>query len=749
MTHQLSVKLPRAGLAETAPPTRDGRLRSTQCLYCLFFVSGIPALLYQIVWQRALFTIYGVNIGSVTIVVSAFMLGLGLGSLAGGAASKIAGLPVLAAFGTAELCIGAFGICSLRLIHWVGLHTAGSSPFATSLLAFLLVLAPTILMGGTLPFLVAFLVRQSKNVGGSIGILYFVNTLGSAIACQAASEVLMRSLGEQGSVTLAAAINFAIGAAAVAAHFLLSAPSESNVPKPMTERAPYFALLPFPLAMGIAATSGFVALSYEILWYRLYSFVSGSRAQVFALLLAAYLYGVAVGSLFSRLASVRQATAENRARHLRLIAWLSIVASCSSFLVGPVLGFLCGSISFLATLPLVAISAALMGSIFPIVSHMSVAPDESSGARVSYLYLSNIIGSTLGTILVGFVLMDHLTTRGISLCLIVIGVAMGAAIASSASGGWKRLAVFAAAASLVLGAVAAAPFLFDRLYERLLLKDEYTAGSNFAHLLESRSGVVAVTQDATVFGGGAYDGRFNTSLIHDSNLLARAFAVTAFHPHPCHVLMIGLSSGSWAQVIANHPDVEDLTIVEINPSYLRLMPQYSIVASLLRDPKVHIVIDDGRRWLVRYPERRFDLVVMNTTIHWRDHASNLLSTDFLRIMRPHLEPGGVLYYNTTSSPEVQLTGATVFPYALRVMNFLAVSDQPLHFDTQAFRDALLAWRIDGRPVLDPSRDEDRLKLEELLGWPGTPAIEYGPAILRRTQGARVITDDNMGTEWSN
>src|SRR5579863_3875285 len=76
------------------------------CLYILFFVSGFPALIYQIVWQRALFTIYGVNIESVTIVVSAFMLGLGLGSLAGGRASRIPGLPVLAAFGLVELGIG-------------------------------------------------------------------------------------------------------------------------------------------------------------------------------------------------------------------------------------------------------------------------------------------------------------------------------------------------------------------------------------------------------------------------------------------------------------------------------------------------------------------------------------------------------------------------------------------------------------------------------------------------------------------
>src|SRR5690349_17751913 len=152
-------------------------------LCVLFFVSGFPALLYQIVWQRTLFAIYGVNIESVTVVVSAFMLGLGLGSLAGGRISRIPGAPLLLLFGGAEIGIAAYGIASLPLFHWVAGFTAGAPPVQTGLLAFALVLIPTILMGATLPLLVAHLVKLSGNVGTSVGILYFVNTLGSAAAC--------------------------------------------------------------------------------------------------------------------------------------------------------------------------------------------------------------------------------------------------------------------------------------------------------------------------------------------------------------------------------------------------------------------------------------------------------------------------------------------------------------------------------------------------------------------------------------
>src|SRR6267143_2030363 len=133
------------------------------CLF--FFVSGFPALLYQIVWQRALFTLYGVNIESVTMVVTAFMLGLGLGSVLGGTISRSQQLPLLRVFGLVELLIAAYGVFSLKILHRAADFTAGSGPLQTGLVAFTLVVLPTVLMGSTLPILVSYAVRFSRNVG--------------------------------------------------------------------------------------------------------------------------------------------------------------------------------------------------------------------------------------------------------------------------------------------------------------------------------------------------------------------------------------------------------------------------------------------------------------------------------------------------------------------------------------------------------------------------------------------------------
>src|SRR6267154_5940436 len=102
-----------------------GRNRPITWIHPLFFCSGFPALIYQIVWQRALFAIYGLNIESVTIVVSGFMLGLGLGSLIGGRLSNSRRLAPVTLFAGAELLTGIFGVVSLQLFHRIAEFTAG------------------------------------------------------------------------------------------------------------------------------------------------------------------------------------------------------------------------------------------------------------------------------------------------------------------------------------------------------------------------------------------------------------------------------------------------------------------------------------------------------------------------------------------------------------------------------------------------------------------------------------------------
>jgi spermidine synthase len=933
-------------------------------LYALFFLSGFPALIYQIAWQRTLFIIYGVNVESVTVVVTAFMLGLGLGSLVGGRVSR-SRVPLVLVFAAVELCTAVYGVYSLQLFHKAAQFTAGTSTFLTGVCAFALVVTPTVLMGSTLPILLAYLIKTVPNMGRAAGILYFVNTLGSATACFVAGQFTMRLLGMSGSVRLAAGINAAVGLSALAAWVLIrkrSLPAELNGFDEAKEEDSYVRVLPLSAGIVVAGLSGFIALGFEIVWYRVFSWASATNPKTFAFLLGAYLAGLALGALVVE----RRCRANGAATsHLRFVGLMLVGGNVMALLVPTVFSDALHLVSWNyaqgIALVWVACSAAMLGTTFPMLCHLTVRPDGSAGEGVSFLYLSNILGSVAGSLVAGYILSEIVSLLVISAGLAAAGILLGiilmrrstagngdseaafdasflsfpAGIALAAFSGFIALgygmvwfreftsvrgttavmfefllgsylaglalgavgterrcrsigatrnllwftgmlvvagnilallvppvfsvvvrlmprgfastiaAVLLASAGALLGTtlplasrlterphgsgrenlspfylgnlagsvagafvagyvlvqlpppalrelIAAAGFVigFTVLYRcsgshnrrhalvnvlagvsvlfLLAPRPQHTyenlyssGGEAFARVVENRHGVIAVGSDnRTVIGGGVYDGMFNIDPVSDVNSIKRCYALFGFLSRaPRHVLMIGLSSGSWAQVLVNHPEVESLDIVEINPGYLKLIPDHPEVASILHNPKVNIVIDDGHRWLLRNPDSKFDLIVMNTSISWRANATNLLSREFLELVRRHLEPGGAHFYNTTWSPEALVTAVSVFPYAVRISNFIAVSDNPLRFDADRWKGIMKAYRIDSAPLLDVTRHEDETFLDTVvsdaqlasssakpLGMK-TPYFDFETSLRSRLAGRTVVTDDNMAVEW--
>lgn len=731
-------------------------------IYLLFFASGLSAILYQIVWQRALFSLYGINIQSVTIVVSAFMLGLGLGSLAGGAFSQSKRFSPVALFAVAELGTAIYGVGSLNIFHFVARSTLAKPLWITGTVSFVLVVVPTILMGSTLPLLIEHLVRGSRNVGGSVGALYFVNTLGSGAACIVVVRPLLSHFGQTGAVRCAALINVLVAVGALIYVFTYQSKSQEVRPAVPRDLAPPndARRLPFRLGLLCAAFCGFTALSYEIVWYRLVAFGAHDTAPIFISLLGSYLVGIALGSRFA------EGYAERHSSHaaVPVLALTLLGAGVVSFWIDPACAWamkifpLASSTGgFLATfLFLLAICHAtiLFGALFPLIAHTTAGLDRA-GRVVSYLYAANIAGSTLGVLIVGFVLMDKFSLYGIAWALLIGSILCAASVFRFAPRLATKRAV--AVAMVCIAAVLVAPAshsLFATIYDRLLFKKAYPA-MRFDQVIENRSGTIGVTPDGVVFGGGVYDGRFSTDLLNDVNIIVRPYALSAFHAAPGRVLMIGLGSGSWAQVIVNNPQVQQLLIVDINPGYLEAIPKHAATASLLGNPKATIIIDDGRRWLLRHPQETFDAIVMNTSFYWRNHSTNLLSTDFLQIVRRHLRFHGVFFYNTTHSEDVVATGLAIFPYSLRVCNALALSDSPLMFDRQRWRSILLSYRIDGKPVVNANSLDQMKRLDAIVNIADVPPIGEWDSIegndeMRqrlRSRNNLIITDDNMGLEW--
>ena len=135
---------------------------STWWIAPAFFISGFAALIYQVVWQRVLFASFGINIEAVTIVVTAFLAGLGIGSIVGGILSTRDSRVLLLGFAVVEFSIGIFGLVSVSLFRWTASYAAEMSHSATGALTFSLILVPTFMMGVTLPLLVSFMVRETR-----------------------------------------------------------------------------------------------------------------------------------------------------------------------------------------------------------------------------------------------------------------------------------------------------------------------------------------------------------------------------------------------------------------------------------------------------------------------------------------------------------------------------------------------------------------------------------------------------------
>lgn len=179
-------------------------------LAAIFFISGFSALVYQVSWQRLLFTGFGVDLTSITLIISVFMMGLGVGAFFGGRIADKFSSKIILIFCLVELFIGLFGLVSYYLILGLQSVLIQASLPVLSVFTFLLLLLPTFLMGLTLPLLTGYFNQFIDNIGQSIGTLYFYNTLGAAIGALATGFILFNYLTLSQTIQLAAVFNIAI-----------------------------------------------------------------------------------------------------------------------------------------------------------------------------------------------------------------------------------------------------------------------------------------------------------------------------------------------------------------------------------------------------------------------------------------------------------------------------------------------------------------------------------------------------------
>jgi len=482
--------------------------------------------------------------------------------------------------------------------------------------------------------------------------------------------------------------------------------------------------------------SGFLSLSQEIIWMRITSFVGMSVPQTFAYTLALFLLGIALG------AQVGKSICKKRVEiDISLLGVVFVIAALTDIILLTALylysAFYSPSIILLGLLTLVC--AAVRGVAFPLVHHVGAAT-KKTGTQISNIYFANIFGSTLAPLLIGFVALDYLNTQQVYLLVCTMTFIIGLFCFNSFKLKAGLLAVSVVSLALLI--------LPEHIFHELS-KDSYEANQYPSQLIENKYGFIQVydsNNDKVVYGANVYDGKLNTDIFQDTNGIDRAYLLTAIKQKAKTALVIGLSTGSWAQVLTSMPSLEKITIIEINPAYVDFIRENPEVSELLEDDRVEIVFDDGRKYLKQHQEQTYDIILMNTTWHWRAYGSNLLSVDFLTIIKDSLAENGVVYYNTTGSLDAYHTAHSVFDYTYKYKNFVLASTDEVALDSVDIQRNLckLENYSTKKPVFE-SEQECQQAMEHIIANPLIPYKDIDMSSLRREP--ELITDNNMITEY--
>lgn len=635
----------------------------------LFFLSGTFALVYQVVWARMMTHVFGSTALAVGTVLAGFMAGLALGSRVGGRLADRSD-NCLRLYAWLEIGIGvAAGLAHLLLQRMDGVYPSlhgllEGSPLPLALvrfgLVFALVLAPTLLMGATLPVLTRFLVSFPSNIGERLGSLYAANTAGAVAGVILTGFFLIGQFGIHPPVYAAVLGNLLTGLIAALASVYIRQPSTSpsgaDVPEDTarpdeSQSAGTIRLVVFGLGL-----SGFTSFAYEIYWTRSLVFLMGNSTYALTTMLSAFLTGIAAGGYLVRFLVARVG---DRAA---LFGWLqvslglfSVVALPLLFLVAdpPAVGKL---LSETATRPLAQIlsgfavafgvmlvPAMLIGATFPLAGQMAARRRDNAGDAVGRVYAVNTLGNVLGALLPGAFLLSWLgIQRGIvAMAMLNMGVGLVILVVRIRRAGltWRWRLALSALLAVALLVISQAPLDFRfpsegeaPHHETLFYREGPLATTKVFRDPNSSEKLMSV--DGIVIGGTGNTEFKQLLLAHLPKLLLDDVS---------RELSVGLGSGILAGESALHDRVRQITAVEIEPSVIAGAAWFADENhAVLEHDKLRIVGDDIGNYL-RTTATRFQVISADEKTA-DEYASNgfSYSREYYQLLLDHLLPGGLV-----------------------------------------------------------------------------------------------------------
>ncbi|WP_141740098.1 fused MFS/spermidine synthase [Bosea sp. BIWAKO-01] len=729
----------------------------------LLFISGAAALILQVIWIRQLSTVVGVEVYAVTTGISAFFAGLAAGGLIFGRIADRSQQP-LRLYAALE-----GGVAILAIAATLGLSQAAplfarlelTSPLLAWAMVFALVGLPAVLMGGTLPALTRFAAPQRQGIGQVGGRLYAANTAGAIAGALLASFLVIPAVGMRGSALVAAAICLVAALAAFAMNPKASVASVDAV-KPTDSSFSRSAAL----AIALYSVAGGIALGYEVVWSQTIVPFMSTRSFAFSVLLATYLTGLALGAaIFARWAD--RVTKPWSVFGL-LIAGAGLSAALAIAVLGPWLSQFQGLVEAaalnltgnafagmsarfaVAAICVVLPSTLFLGAAFPAALRLIVDP-RHIGRGVGMIIALNTLGGILGSALTGFVLIPALGLVR-TLAILAVAAALVGAIAALRE---RRSGSMAWIAALAISAVTCATAVLlpsDRLAKLL----PGARGANLTFYDEGLGGTVAVVERSSGrnrFRRLYIQGVSNSGDAMPSLRYMRMQALLPLIIHnrePKSALVIGFGTGITAGALLTYPGLEQRVVAELLPSVIRAAPNFEGSFQAATDPRLDIRLRDGRRELLRNPDR-YDLITLEPPPPSAAGVANLYSSDFYTLAQSRLAEGGLVAQwlplptqNDEDTRSLVRSFLDVFPHAtlwtteLHEM-LLIGSQQPVTLDLQR-----IAGRFAQPEVAKALRDVGVDTPAALL----VTFVTDRQGLERYASAARPVTDDDPRIEYA-
>jgi spermidine synthase len=733
----------------------------------LFFLSGASGLVYQVIWVRLLTRVFGTTTFAVSALLAAFMAGLGLGAALASRYLVRTRHP-LRWFGALEIGIGLYALglnavlpageqLFLGLVSQLGLSLHGEN-LAKVALSFIVLLPPTTLMGASLPLLVRQCVHHMSSVGLRTGSLYAINTFGAALGCFLAGFYTIPLWGMESTTQIAATVNSLVGIAAIALSFVLVAPApETSSVAPTTSRTTS------RLRWAVAAftISGFAALGLEVVWTRLLTLVFKGYSYSFTAMLTVFLLGIALGSVAFANRADRSKDPEALLGLLQIAIGITVTAFTallifadgSRALLQYSLGYdFAGQTlaTFLIALIVLGVPTFLFGAQFPVVSRLATDEAHTAGRRVGLLYAMNIVGSILGALIVGYVLIPLAGTQASLRLLAGSMIAMGAALVlrRSALATLSKRAVVVGAVAFMAAAIVVTPRdLSLQLHRQWLQGDEvieyYEEGASATVMVAGSRETGA--RRILVNGSSAS----NSSTYGLSVNRVQGSIPFFFDRLPKRVLAACFGTGVTFGTLGQF-DIEHMDGVDISPEVIRAAGTFSKENyDVVNNDRVTIHIDDGRNFLLKSREK-YDVITMEPMPPALAGVSDMYTKEFYDLCKERLNPGGMvsqwvpMYYLTLDDMKMLYrTFADAFPHVMVFYHnfdtFLVGSSQPLRLSPDAFRQRLVSERL--------TRDLEAIQLlepEDLF----SAYLMGRDAVVAFAGDAPLVTDDLPFVEFS-